>query len=127
MKKTQFEIEYLFRASPTIIYTFITTPACLIRWFCEEADVDNDLFTFRWKDSEETAILVDDFEDELLRFRWEDAVSDNEFLEFILETSPVTEETILRLIGWAEPIDHQFQIDFWNNQMKALKKAMGES
>ena len=84
MKKTQFEIEYLFRASPTIIYTFITTPACLIRWFCEEADVDNDLFTFRWKDSEETAILVDDFEDELLRFRWEDAVSDNEFLEFML-------------------------------------------
>jgi len=63
----------------------------------------------------------------LLRFRWEDAVSDNEFLEFILETSPVTEETILRLIGWAEPIDHQFQMDFWNNQMKALKKAMGES
>jgi len=71
--------------------------------------------------------LVDDYEDELLRFRWEDAVADNEFLEFHIETSPVTEETILRIIGWAEPSEHQHQVDFWNNQMKALKKAMGEN
>ncbi len=127
MKKTQFEIEFLFRASPTMVYSFITSPTYLIRWFCDEADVENDVYTFRWKDSEETAVLVDDFEDELLRFRWEDAVSDNEFLEFHIETSPVTEETILRIIGWAEPSDHQFQIDFWTTQLKALKKAMGEN
>lgn len=63
MKKQQFEIEYLFKASPTIIYTFLTNPACLVRWFSDKADVENDLYTFIWKDSEETAELVDDYEE----------------------------------------------------------------
>ncbi|HQW12604.1 MAG TPA: START-like domain-containing protein [Saprospiraceae bacterium] len=127
MKKQQFEIEYLFKASATIIYSFLTTPACLVRWFCDEADIENDTYTFMWKDSEETAELVDDFEDELLRFRWEDAVEDKEYLEFILETAPITEETILKIVGWAYPVDYNFTIEFWNNQMKNLKKAMGEA
>lgn len=125
-KKEQFELEFLFKASPTIIYTFLSTPTCLIRWFCEEADVDNDEYVFRWKDSEETAILVDDYEDELLRFRWDDAVTDNEYLEFNIETAPITDESILRIFGWAYPEDLKFQIEFWTNQIKALKKAMGE-
>lgn len=127
MKKRQFEIEYLFKASPTIIYQFLTTPACLVRWFCDEADIENDVYTFSWSDSDETAELIDDYEDELLRFRWEDADEDNEYLEFRLETSPITGETILKIVGWALPSDYDLTIDSWNNQIKNLKKAVGEN
>ena len=55
MKRVQIELEFLFRASPTILYKFITTPSCLIRWFCDKVDIQDETYTFSWSGAEETA------------------------------------------------------------------------
>lgn len=125
MKRVLFEMEFLFRASPTILYKFLTTPSCLIRWFCDEVDVTEDQFTFVWNGYEERAEVIDDIEDERLRFRWEDADSDKEFLEYKISTSPVTGETILNITDYADEDEVEDQKQLWSSQMEALRKEMG--
>lgn len=124
-KKTMFKAEFLFRTSPTIVYQFLTTPACLVRWFCDEVDIDNNTYTFTWESYSEVAQLIEDWEDELLRFEWEDA-EPNEYLEFFISKSPVTEETVLTITDFAEPGNGiQKAKQLWESQIRQMRTAMG--
>ena len=125
MERVKFTQEYLFRASPTILYKFLTTPSCLIRWFCDEVDIQGDTFTFMWSGSEEVAELIDDIEEELIRFHWEEAEDENEFLEFKISKSPVTGETILEISDFCDDDELEDQIQLWDSQMNRLKVEMG--
>lgn len=124
MQRVQFNMEFIFKASPTILYKFLTTPACLIRWFCDGVDIDDDIYTFNWNGGEEEAELLDDIEDELLRFKWQDS-DDREFLEFRMYTSPVTGETILEITDFADEDEVDDQKMLWESQMKVLRQETG--
>ncbi len=124
MKRVQFELEFIFRASPTILYQFLTTPACLIRWFCDTVDIQDDTYTFEWSGSEEIADLVDDIEDERIRFHWEDS-EDDEYLEFRMRKSPVTNETILEITDWSDDDEVDDQKQLWESQIAVLRQETG--
>ena len=117
-------MERLFRASPTIMYKFLSTPDCLIRWFCDEVDIQGEEYIFSWEGEEEVALLLDDIEDKRLRFEWEDADA-GEYLEFMLERSPVTGETILTLTDWADEDEVDDQQKLWDTQLDRLRTATG--
>jgi len=125
MKRVSFESEFIFRASPTILYKFITTPSCLIRWFCDEVDIQDDVFTFVWDGNPEAAELIDDIEDERIRFRWEDADDEDEYLEFRFRVSPVTNETILEITDYCDEGEENEQRDLWASQIKVLRQETG--
>ena len=57
MKRVSVSMEFLFRASPTIVYKFLTTPDCLIRWFCDDCNLVDDYYTFEWEGEEEVALV----------------------------------------------------------------------
>ena len=124
MKRVSFVSEFLFKASPTILYRFITTPDCLIRWFCDEVDITGEIFTFFWQGSPEVAEMIDDIEDERVRFRWEDS-DDDEFLEFRFSKSPVTGETILEIEDFCDEDEVEEQKDLWESQVKVLRQETG--
>ena len=54
----KFEKEFIFKASPAIIYQFLTVPECLVRWFCDNVDISEDVYTFSWDGAEEDAELI---------------------------------------------------------------------
>lgn len=118
-------MEFLFRASPSILYQFFTTPNCLIRWFCDEIDITGEMYTFIWDGADEIAELVEDKENERVRFKWEDADSDDEYLEFKFEKSPVTNETILTITDFCDDDEVDDQMQLWESQMKQLKQETG--
>lgn len=124
MERVKFTMEFLFRASPTILYKFLTTPSCLIRWFCDEVDIQGDVFTFVWSGAEEVAEVIEDIEEELIRFHWEEAEED-EFLEFKISKSPVTGETILEITDFCDDDEVDDQKQLWDNQMNQLRKETG--
>ena len=125
-KRISFKMEFIFRASPTIVYQFLTTPACLIRWFCDEVDINNGtVYTFSWDGDQQTATLVEDWEDELLRFEWEDAPGPNEYVEFNLSRSPITEETILHITDFCDADDVKTAQQLWESQIAQMKIETG--
>lgn len=125
MERVKIELEFIFRASPKILYRFLTTPSCLIRWFCDEVDISGEVFTFFWSGAEEIAELVDDIEDERIRFRWEEADSDEEYLEFRMSRSPVTGETILEITDFCDEDEASDQKALWEEQIKVLRQETG--
>lgn len=124
MQRVAIEMEFLFRASPTILYKFLTDASCLIRWFCDEVDIEKDVYSYSWEGSEEVAKLVDDIEDERLRFQWEEG-EDGEYLEFRMKKSPVTGETILELTDYCDKDETEEQKQLWSTQMAQLRRETG--
>jgi len=124
MERVTFDQEFIFRASPAILYKFFTTPSCLIRWFCDEVDISENKFTFVWSGSEEVAELIEDIEEERVRFHWEDS-DESEFLEFRMKKSPVTNETILEITDYCDSDEVDDQRQLWESQMKLLRQETG--
>lgn len=124
MNRTQINLEFIFKASPTILYKFLTTPTCLIRWFCEEVDNNGDVFTFVWNGAEEVATLVDDIEDERVRYVWEEAEA-GEYLEFRMYKSNVTNETILEITDYCDTHEVKQQHAYWNSLIDEMRRAVG--
>lgn len=124
MKRVKINMEYIFRASPAVLYRFITTPECLVRWFCDGVDIQDDVFTFDWQGSEEVAEMIDDIEEERIRFEWEDG-EDDEYLEFKMYKSAVTNETVLEIVDYCDDNETDAQRDYWNTQITNLRSATG--
>ncbi len=120
----QIDMEFIFRASPAILYSFLTSPSTLIRWFCDEVDIQDDVYTFSWDGAEEVAELIDDIEEERLKFKWEDA-DEGEFLEFVMYKSDVTNETVLEIKDWCDDDEVDEQKDLWEKQISKLRIECG--
>jgi uncharacterized protein YndB with AHSA1/START domain len=125
MARTTIDMEFLTKASPTVIYQFLTTPSCLVRWFCDAADFDDPHFTFVWQGDTQVAELIDDIEEERLRLRWTDADDAKEYFEYRISRSPITEETILEITDFCDKGEEKDAKRLWANQIDRLKKAMG--
>ena len=125
MKREKFEMEFLFKASPSILYTFLTTPACIVRWFCDSVDIQGDIYTFSWEGFEEVAEMIDDIEEERLRFKWLDADNPEEYFEYRLSKSAVTGETILEIVDFAFEDEINDQEQLWTSQINQLRKETG--
>lgn len=125
MERVKFTVEYIFKASPAILYQFLTTPSCLIRWFCEKVDIQGDTYTFFWEGNFQIAILIDDLEEELIRFRWLDAEVDTEYLEYKITTAPVTDETVLEITDFCDEDEVEDQKLLWDSQVHQMLMEMG--
>lgn len=124
-KKQLYTLEYPVRSSPSILFEFLSTPAGLGEWFADRVDENKEhIFTFTWSDSEEKAELVDKQEDKFVRFRWTHAPKD-EYFEFSIEKSEVTNQTILIIKDFAEKRDIPDQTKLWEYQIKDLFHRIG--
>lgn len=124
MQRVKVDMEFIFRASPAILYTFLTTPACLVRWFCDEVDIQDEVYTFAWQGAEEIAEMIDDYEEERVRFQFEDA-DDGEYLEFRMYKSDVTNETVFEITDFCDKGEEDEQKDYWADNIQKLKVETG--
>jgi len=123
MSRTKFTSEFLFRASPTIVYNFLTSPDCLTRWFCEDCNLIDETYHFEWDGNEEIAFLLEQTEDSFLRLQWE--AFEGEHLDFKLGRSEVTGETIVEITAFCDDDEVEEEKEFWATQMEALRRATG--
>ncbi|MBP6185496.1 MAG: activator of HSP90 ATPase 1 family protein [Saprospiraceae bacterium] len=125
MARTKITCEFLLRASPTIVYQFLSDTTCLIRWFCDHVEIEDEVYSFYWNGQAEQAELIDDVEDDRLRFVWSDSDVASEYLEFKITTSPVTDETILTITDFCDVDEVADQKMFWEAQIKKMTHVMG--
>src|SRR5687768_8488346 len=114
-KKQLYTLEYPVRCSPSILYEFLSTSSGLQEWFADRVDDQDDIFSFSWNGSEETAEVVDSEEDKYIRFHWSHAPKE-EFFEFSIEKSEVTNQTILVIKDFAEKKEIKDQSMLWSHQ-----------
>lgn len=122
--KVMFSVEVPVRCSPAILYEFLATPTGLQEWFADKVDQRDDSFYFTWNNATDEADRVA-FEDNVfVRYRW-DYYDDEEYFEFRITQSPVTNETILQVTDFADKADVKDQQQLWNTQINDLKHRIG--
>ncbi len=123
MSKTTLELEYEFRASPNILYDFLTNPSNLAQWFADHCDVNGDRYSFFWNGYEEVAIAEDYEEGEFMRWVWED--EPDKVIEFRLGKAEISNATILSISDQVDEDEMEDQRLLWDSQINTLRTKVG--
>ena len=123
-KKVLYTLEYPVRCSPAILYDFLRTPAGLQEWFADKVDERDGQFSFAWNGTEDKAELIDSEEDKFVRFRW-DSMTKDEYFEWRIDKSEVTNQTILVISDFADKKEIKDQSQLWEYQVKELFHRLG--
>jgi uncharacterized protein YndB with AHSA1/START domain len=123
-KKIRYTLEYPVRCSPGILYEFLSTSTGLQEWFADKVEDRDGQFSFAWNGSEEMAEVVESEENKSIRFHWLNSPVD-EYFEFSIEKSEVTNQTILVINDFADKKDIKDQSQLWETQVKDLFHRLG--
>ena len=87
--RSKFELEYNLNCSPKVLFSRLSTPEGLGEWFADEVNVDGDIFTFFWNNSESKARLSALKENKMVRFEWLGMENEeSNFFEFRINLAP---------------------------------------
>ena len=124
-EKVEFTMEFVVKASPKMLYKFLSTPSGLSEWFADNVNSRGKKFSFFWDDSEEVALLVNKKADKHIRFRWEEEEDENAYFEFKLETDDLTNDVSLIITDFAEEDEIEESQLLWESQINSLLHAIG--
>ena len=99
-KRIQFQLEYIIRSSPNILFTFCSSPSAMVQWFADSVDINGEIYSFVWDGNEEFATMIEQKENEFIRYKWQDS-ADNEFFEFKIQKDEITGDTALIITDFA--------------------------
>lgn len=123
-KKVMYSVEFPVRCSPAILYEFLSTPVGLQEWFADKVDQKDTTFYFTWNGATDEAEVLEQLENVFIRFKW-DYQGKDEFFEFSIEQSSITNETILRITDFADKSEIKDAERLWNTQVADLKHRIG--
>jgi uncharacterized protein YndB with AHSA1/START domain len=122
----KFELEYTMNCSAKVLFSRLSTPEGLSEWFAENVNVDGDLFTFFWNNSESKARLSAIKDNKMVRFEWVNLENEDEnFFEFNMYTDELTGDLALIISDFAEPNEKNDSVNLWDSQIADLKRLLG--
>ena len=126
MSKVKFELEFPIHASPSMLYTYLATPAGLEEWFADRVNSRGKQITFMWDDSEEEAKIVASKADERIKFKWAESEGDESYFEFRIQVDPLTKDVVVLITDFADNEDEAEEAKMlWENQIEELKHTIG--
>jgi len=126
MAKQLYTLEFPVRCSPVTLFDFLASPAGLQEWFADRVDDRDNIFSFTWNGTIEKAEVLEKEQDKFIRFHWLHAPKE-EFFEFKIEKSEVTNQTILVIKDFAEKKEIKDQSRLWDYQVKELFHRLGSN
>lgn len=125
--KTKFEMEFVFQASPQLLYQYISTASGLSEWYADNVNSRSEKFTFIWDENEEEAILLKKKSDQYVRFQWSHADSSEEYFELRIVVDEITKDVSLFVTDFAEEDEVEETKMLWENQIDDLKHVLGSA
>jgi hypothetical protein len=124
--RSKYELEYTLKCSPKVLFSRISTPEGLAEWFAEQVNVDGDLFSFFWNNTETKARLSALKENKLARFEWPEMENEeSNYFEFRINMDELTSDVALLITDFAEPEEKEDAIFLWDSQINDLKRVLG--
>ncbi len=124
-QKEKFELEFIIKTSPSILYNRLSTPSGLSEWFADDVNVKGDKYTFIWDGSEQDANLISKKDNKHIRLHWLDDEEEDTYFEFSINVDELTGETALIITDFADDDDKEDSIELWNQQVDQLKQGLG--
>ncbi len=130
MTKFKFVKEYEIRASPKLLFPYISTAEGLASWFAEKAKYDRntEIFHFEWDATDHPAKLVQQKLNKHARFDFHDTAdtdADANYIDFKLETNEITQATFLKISDYSTNTDEAELEGLWDGLVDVLKDLIG--
>jgi len=120
----KYVLEYIFIASPKLLYHYLSTELGLAEWFAEKVENVDGVLHFFWEDTELKAIVDSKKENEFIRFKWIDESFDTYF-EFRIDSDSVYSENTLVVTDFALAEDFQDSKMVWDAAIKKMLRIIG--
>lgn len=121
MEKIQ--LEYIFKASPSVLYNRLSNASGLSEWFADNVIVKGKNYIFVWDGAEQEAEIIQKKLNEYVRFRWLE--EDENYFEFRVAKDELTGEVSLTITDFVDNEDKEDTIELWNSQVAELKHTVG--
>ena len=123
--KEKFQLEYILNnISVGILWNSISTHIGLGEWFADKVTVEDNVYTFQWGQSSQSAELLQSRAGSHIRFHWLDD-EDKTYFEFRIGVVEITNDVVLTVTDYAEPEEQADAIELWNKQVEVLKRHTG--
>ncbi len=125
--KQRFQLEFYLNASLASLFELISTPSGFSEWFCDDVNVSDNLYTFKWGDDSESALCIAQHHGEYMRFRWSEDLEEDPgaFFELRIRVDGMTNETCLVVTDHAWPKDLEEERALWEAQIHTLIRVLG--
>ncbi len=124
-KKQLFTLEFPVRCSPSILYEFLSTTTGLQEWFADKVDEWEGVISFSWNGGvPDKAKVLEKEQDKFIRYKWLHS-DKNEYFEFRIAKTEISNQTILVISDFAEKNDIKDQSQLWSYQIKELFHRLG--
>ncbi|AEV31642.1 hypothetical protein Oweho_0627 [Owenweeksia hongkongensis DSM 17368] len=126
-EKIKYELEFPVKASPHMLFPFLSTPSGLSEWFCDDVNSRGEKYTFIWDGDERVAYMVGKKTEKYIRFRWEeDHEEDNKYyFEFKIVVDELTNDTALMVTDHSDEDEVEEDKLLWESQIHELFHTIG--
>lgn len=126
MEKFKFVREYNFKASPKIIYPYISNPGGLQQWFAQSVNLDADnVYSFDFGEKIQRAHLSAKKANKAVKFDFFEGEQKGNYLEFKIENSNLDSTCYLYITDYSQAKDEDDLIDMWDGLVEDLKDIIG--
>jgi uncharacterized protein YndB with AHSA1/START domain len=125
--KVKFEMEFVVKASPSLLYQYMATPSGMSEWFADNVNSRGDVYTFIWEGAEEKAEVLAKKKSERIKFRWVEEEDDDAYFELRILVDEITKDVSLIITDFAEDDEVDEGKMFWENQISELKQIIGSA
>jgi uncharacterized protein YndB with AHSA1/START domain len=123
--KIKYSIEFPVKASPKMLYQYLTTPSGLSEWFANDVNFRGEKYTFFWDNSEEEARVLTKRNNVFIKMKWEDDDDDDSYFEFRIQIDDLTNDASLIVTDFAEEDEVEENKLLWETQINTLLHAIG--
>lgn len=123
-EKVKYELEFVVKSSPSLLFNYISTPSGLGQWFADNVNSRGELFTFIWDGSEEQAKLVSKKANQSIKFKWLEQEEDCYF-ELKIQIDDLTQDVALIITDFALEDELDEAKLLWEAQVSDLHAIIG--
>jgi len=128
MEKYKFIAEYELRASPKVLFPYISSASGLSQWFASKVTVmPNQVYDFIWDNESHPARQISLRQNKSVRFEFvgENGASDHNYIDFRVDVSELTQSTFLRITDYSSNTDGEELKSLWDGLIDKLKEIVG--
>lgn len=125
--KVKFEMEFVVKASPSLLYQYMSTPSGMSEWFADNVNSRGNYYTFIWEGAEEKAELLSKKKPERIKFRWLEEEDEDAYFELHIQVDEITKDVSLIITDFADEDEVEEGKMFWENQISELKQIIGSA
>ncbi|MBO0930552.1 START-like domain-containing protein [Fibrella aquatilis] len=129
MEKFKFTTEYELRASPKVLFPYISSASGLSQWFAAKVNtMPEHKYDFIWDDESHPARQTSLRQNKSVRFEFlntGDNGHDTNYVDFRLDVSELTQATYLKITDYSTNTDEDDLQDMWDGMIHKLKEIVG--